>query len=151
MVEGYTAGINRWLRTNKVTDPACRGAGYLRPNARPIDLWYGVYLANLLASTGVFLKQIVDADPPSLDDPGLPELPILPKPSEVDRDKLLKGLGRDPESPFGSNATAVGERDHLDRGRACCWATPTSRGGAATGSPSSTSASRASTTWPAPR
>ena len=77
MVEGYTAGINRWLRTNKVTDPACRGAGYLRPNARPIDLWYGVYLANLLASTGVFLKQIVEADPPSLDDPGLPELPIL--------------------------------------------------------------------------
>ncbi len=110
MVEGYTAGINRWLRTNKVTDPACRGAGYLRPNARPIDLWYGVYLANLLASTGVFLKQIVEADPPSLDDPGLPELPILPKPSEVDRDKLLKGLGRDPESPFGSNATAVGKK-----------------------------------------
>ena len=29
MVEGYTAGINRWLRTNKVTDPACRGADYL--------------------------------------------------------------------------------------------------------------------------
>ncbi len=109
MVEGYTAGINRWLRTNEVTDPACRGAGYLRPIARPIDLWYGVYLANLLASTGVFLKQIVDADPPSLDDPGLPELPILPKPSEIDRDKLLKGLGRDPETPFGSNATAAGK------------------------------------------
>ena len=66
-------------------------------------------MANLLASTGVFLKQIVDADPPSLDDPGLPELPILPKPSEIDRDKLLKGLGRDPQTPFGSNATAAGK------------------------------------------
>ena len=109
MVEGYTAGINRWLRANKVTDPACRGAGYLKPNARPIDLWYGVYLANLLASTGVFLKQIVNADPPTLDDPGLPQ-PPLPKASEVDRDKLLKGLGRDPKTPFGSNATAVGKK-----------------------------------------
>ena len=109
MVEGYTAGINRWLRANKVTDPACRGAGYLKPNTRPIDLWYGVYLANLLASTGVFLKQIVNADPPTLDDPGLPQ-PPLPKASEVDRDKLLKGLGRDPKAPFGSNATAVGKK-----------------------------------------
>ena len=109
MVEGYTAGINRWLRANKVTDPACRGAGYLKPNTRPIDLWYGVYLANLLASTGVFLKQIVNADPPTLDDPGLPQ-PPLPKASEVDRDKLLKGLGRDPKTPFGSNATAVGKK-----------------------------------------
>jgi acyl-homoserine-lactone acylase len=108
MVKGYTAGINNWLRSNEVTDPACRGVRYLRPDARPIDLWYGVYLANLLASSGVFVKQIVDADPPSPDDPGLP-LPELPKPSEVDRDELLRGLGRDPESPFGSNATAAGK------------------------------------------
>ena len=108
MVKGYTAGINRWLRTNKVTDPGCRGARYLKADARPIDLWYGVYLANLLASSGVFVKQIVDADPPTPDDPGLP-LPALPKPAEVDREKLLRGLGRDPQSPFGSNATAAGK------------------------------------------
>jgi acyl-homoserine-lactone acylase len=109
MVAGYTAGVNKWLKTNEVTDPACKGDGYLKPNATPIDLWYGVYMANLLASAGVFIKQIVDADPPTLDDPGLPLTP-LPKASEVDRDKLLKGLGRDPESPFGSNATAVGKQ-----------------------------------------
>jgi len=109
MVTGYTAGVNRWLKTHKVTDPACKGAGYLRTTARPIDLWYGVYMANLLASAGVFVKQIVDADPPTLDDPGLP-LVKLPKASEVDKDKFLEGLGRDPESPFGSNATAVGKQ-----------------------------------------
>ena len=106
MVRGYVAGANEWLRSNTVTDPACRGAGYLKPDVRPIDLWYGVYLANLLASTGVFVKEIVDAAPPSPDDPGLPELPV--RASQVDRDRLLKALGRDPESPFGSNATAVG-------------------------------------------
>lgn len=106
MVRGYVAGANEWIRTNVVTDPACAGAPYLEPNVRPIDLWYGVYLANLLASAGVFVKEIVDAAPPSPDDPGLPELPVTA--SQVDRDALLKALGRDPEAPFGSNATAVG-------------------------------------------
>ncbi|WP_395656237.1 penicillin acylase family protein [Nocardioides sp.] len=106
MVRGYVAGANRWLRTHTVTDPACRGAGYLKPDVTPLDLWYGVYLANLLASAGVFVKEIVDAAPPSPDDPGLPELPV--RASQVDRDALLTALGRDPEAPFGSNATAVG-------------------------------------------
>ncbi len=107
LVEGYVAGVNDYLDAvgpKGVTDPACRGAAYLRQDARPIDLWYGVYLANLLASSGVFVKEIVDADPPSADDPGLPN----PTGTAVDRDALLRGLGRDPESPFGSNATAVG-------------------------------------------
>ena len=108
IVRGYTAGINRYLRDtgrNGVTDPACHGAPYLKPDARPIDVWYGVYMANLLASTGVFVKEIVDAAPPSPGDPGLPELPVA---ADVDRDKLLASLGRDPASPFGSNATAIG-------------------------------------------
>jgi acyl-homoserine-lactone acylase len=102
MVKGYTAGINKWLATNRVTDPACKGDGYLKQKATPLDLWYGVYLANLLASSGVFVKEIVDADPPSPDDPGLPN----PTAASVDREALLRGLGR--ETPFGSNATAIG-------------------------------------------
>ena len=61
MVDGYVAGINRWVRENKVTDPACKGAGYIKPNVTTLDLWYGVYLANLLASTGVFMAEIADA------------------------------------------------------------------------------------------
>ncbi|HET8961419.1 penicillin acylase family protein [Nocardioides sp.] len=107
MVRGYVAGVNRYLDRvgpSGVGDPECRGAGYLRQDARPIDLWYGVYLANLLASSGVFVKEIVDADPPSPDDPGIPN----PTAAAVDRDALLTGLGRDPSAPFGSNATAVG-------------------------------------------
>ncbi len=106
MVRGYVAGVNEFLRTQRVTDPACRGAGYLKPDVTALDLWYGVYLANLLASSGVFVKEIVDAAPPSAGDPGLPELPV--KAAQVDRDALLTALGRDPEAPFGSNATAVG-------------------------------------------
>ncbi|WP_243059442.1 penicillin acylase family protein [Nocardioides sp. SR21] len=105
MVDGHVAGANEWLRTNKVTDPACAGAPYLKANVTALDLWYGVYLANLLASAGVFVEEIVDASPPTVGDPGLPELPVA---ADVDRDALLTALGRDPEAPFGSNATAVG-------------------------------------------
>ena len=117
MVEGYAAGVNAWLRrtggASKVTDPACRGAAYLKPDARPLDIWYGVFLANLIASTGHFLPQITSATPPSPSDPGLPQLPVdtgfaTPPDRLPDRDKLLAALGKDPQSPFGSNATAVG-------------------------------------------
>ncbi len=108
MVRGYVAGANDWLAKvgpDGVTDPACAGRAYLREKATPLDLWYGVYLANLLASSGVFVPQIVDAEPPSPDDPGLP----VTNPADVDRDALMAALGR--ETPFGSNATAVGGDD----------------------------------------
>lgn len=117
MVTGYTAGINRWLRDNEITDPACKDAAWIQPNATEIDLWYGVYMANLIASSGVFLKEIVEADPPTLQDLGLPDLGIgLPLPTtkeevaayaaKVDKQALLESLGQD--SDFGSNATAIG-------------------------------------------
>lgn len=117
IVRGYTAGINEYLRSvggsAGIADPACRGARWIRPDAKPIDLWYGVYAANLLASTGVFVPQIVTAAPPSPENPNLPEAPVRAGFAEVpdrlpSRKQLLAGLGKDPDTPFGSNATAVG-------------------------------------------
>ena len=117
MVEGYAAGVNAWLRkiggTSKISDPSCRGAAYIQPDATALDIWYGVYLANLIASTGHFLPQITEATPPSASDPGIPELPVNAKfaaaPEQLpDKQKLMAALGKDPKSPFGSNATAIG-------------------------------------------
>ena len=65
MVEGYVAGINRWLRDNTITDPACAGQAWITPTATALDLWCGVYMANMLASSGVFLADIVEADAPN--------------------------------------------------------------------------------------
>jgi acyl-homoserine-lactone acylase len=117
IVRGYVAGINDYLRSvggsQGIKDPSCRGARWITPTAKPIDLWYGVYAANLLASTGVFVPQIVDAAPPSPDNPNVPSVPVDADFAEVpdelpSRKALLKGLGKDPDAPFGSNATAVG-------------------------------------------
>ncbi len=115
MVAGYAAGVNAWLRKTggaaHVTDPACRGAAYLQPNATALDIWYGVYLANIIASTGHFLPQITEAAPPSASDPGIPQLPVSarfakPPAGAVDQQKILDALGTN--NSFGSNATAIG-------------------------------------------
>ena len=78
MITGFAAGANKYLRSiggsKHLPDKSCRGAKWLKPNVRPIDMWYGIYLANILASTGHFLPQIIDASPASLTDPGLPAL-----------------------------------------------------------------------------
>ena len=75
LVRGYAAGVNDYLRSvggsKGIKDPACRGANWIKPTATALDLWSSVYAANLLASTGVFVPQIVDAAPPSPSDPGL--------------------------------------------------------------------------------
>jgi acyl-homoserine-lactone acylase len=117
MVRGYAAGVDAYLRdiggSAHLHDRGCRGKPWIRPDVRPIDIWYGVYLANILASAGHFLPQIVGATPPTPTDPGLPALAAKarfaqPPATLPSRDALLKGLGRDPDSPFGSNATAIG-------------------------------------------
>ena len=127
MVKGYVAGANRWLRDNTVTDPACKHDAYLADHGKglgkvtELDLWYGVYLANLLASSGVFVKEIVDATPPSPTDPGIPDPGDLPlKVSDLSAEQkaaVMAGLGRGDGNPFGSNATAIGgDRSTTRRG-----------------------------------
>jgi len=113
MVAGYAEGVNQYIRdiggSDHITDPECKGADYIKPVATALDLWYGIYTANLLASTGHFLKEIVDADPPTLNEPGLPlnlgEAAFSPLPKiPLDVTKLLTG-----KLPIGSNATAIGK------------------------------------------
>jgi acyl-homoserine-lactone acylase len=116
LVRGYVAGVNRYVAAvggaRGITDPTCRGAAWVTP-VTELDLYYGIYGANLLASTGVFLPQIASASPPTLSDPGLPELPSPGGfgPVPVDQPSaatLLRLLGAAARTPFGSNGTALG-------------------------------------------
>ena len=56
VVKGYAAGVNAYLRdvggSKRITDPACKGARWVRPDATAKDIWYAVYAANLLAPPG---------------------------------------------------------------------------------------------------
>ena len=100
MIVAETAGINDWLSTNEITDPACKDAAWIQPDVTTTDVWYAFYLAQLISSTTQLLPQIAEATPPT--DSTKP----LPKPS---RAALRKALGGDDQ--FGSNATAVGGSD----------------------------------------
>ncbi len=114
MVAGYVEGVNQYLRDiggrNNIPDPTCRGKKWVRP-ATAVDLWHGIYAANLLASSGFFVPQIVNAEPPtptpfpSGGDSRFAQVPAeLPSAEELQR-RLGKG-----EQPFGSNGTALGSR-----------------------------------------
>jgi len=119
MVRGYVAGINQYLRdvggASGIKDPQCKGKPWVRP-ARTIDLWHGIYAANLLASAGVFVPQIVDAEPPTPETAGrLSNGGFAPVPDQLPSPEVLqRRLGKG-ETPFGSNGTALGGRASASR------------------------------------
>ena len=107
MVVAETSGINDWLASHEVTDPACAGAAWVQPDVTTTDVWYAFYLAQLISSTTRLLPQLTSATPPTGSGPGPRS---APRPS---REALLEALGGDDQ--FGSNATAVGGDDTSTR------------------------------------
>ena len=100
MVVAETAGINAWLESNTITDPACSGADWIKPDVTTTDVWYAFYLAQLISSTTRFLPQIASAAPPA---PGA-------KPAVAGSTAAVRrAFG--PDGSFGSNATAIGGDD----------------------------------------
>lgn len=99
MVTAEAAGINEWLRTHEITDPACADAAWIEPDVTAVDVWYSIYLAQLIGSTTKFLDAITTAAPPAAG--------ATVRTPRVPAEELAKRLGRGDDS-FGSNATAVG-------------------------------------------
>src|SRR5215208_5286742 len=77
-VRGYVAGYNRYLRDvggpNGITDPACKGAPWVRPITTR-DAFLRFYQLVLLASQSVAIDGIGAAQPPGPSAP-IPDLPI---------------------------------------------------------------------------
>lgn len=109
MVVAEAAGINAWLRDHEITDPACADQAWIRPDVTPTDVWYAIYLAQLIGSTTKFLGAITDAQPPTA---ATARRVAPPRPT---RDEIRRALGQDEASSFGSNATAVGSRQTSTR------------------------------------
>ncbi|MGZ6826783.1 MAG: penicillin acylase family protein, partial [Mycobacteriales bacterium] len=101
-VTGYVAGYNDYLRriggSKGVSDPTCRGKAWVHPITE-IDAYRRFYQLALLASSGVAIDGIGEAQPPT---------PSAPVPT-LDVKGVSAGLGRELKGlAIGSNAIALG-------------------------------------------
>ncbi|QTT72560.1 penicillin acylase family protein [Streptomyces mobaraensis NBRC 13819 = DSM 40847] len=64
LMRGWAAGYNAWLRQHKVTDPACRGKGWVRP-VTATDVARRGYALTVLGGQGALADAITEARPPA--------------------------------------------------------------------------------------
>ncbi|MEV8593731.1 penicillin acylase family protein [Streptomyces sp. NPDC052012] len=64
MMRGFAAGYNAWLRQNRITDPACRDAAWVRP-VTPTDVAARGFAVSVLGGQGRAVDGITAAQPPS--------------------------------------------------------------------------------------
>ncbi|MFI6642864.1 penicillin acylase family protein [Streptomyces sp. NPDC050504] len=100
LMRGWAAGYNAWLRQNRVTDPACAGAAWVRP-VTPLDVAVRGFAIQVLGGQGRVVDGITAARPPA---PGEVRPPADPA--------AVTGAARalfDPATAdAGSNAVAFG-------------------------------------------
>ncbi|MFI6316189.1 penicillin acylase family protein [Nonomuraea sp. NPDC050556] len=63
LMRGWAAGYNAWLRQNRITDPACRGADWVRP-VTELDVARRAYALAVLGGQGRVVDGITAAQPP---------------------------------------------------------------------------------------
>ncbi|MEU9338463.1 penicillin acylase family protein [Streptomyces sp. NPDC048290] len=63
LMRGYAAGYNAWLRQNRISDPACRGAAWVRP-ITALDVAARGYALAVLGGQGRAVDGITAAQPP---------------------------------------------------------------------------------------
>jgi acyl-homoserine-lactone acylase len=100
IVRGYVAGYNRYLRdtgVSGISDPACRGAAWVRPIAE-IDVYRHFHAVATLAGQGQVVDGITAAAPPST--------PSVP--ADVPADAAAQVRAALGNKDMGSNAIAVG-------------------------------------------
>jgi acyl-homoserine-lactone acylase len=112
IIRGYAAGYNRYLRDNRVTDPACRGAAWVRPISEK-DVYRHFYAVFTYAGDAQFMELSAGAAPPT---GAAPRARAAVDPVAVVREKIQ---GRD----MGSNAIAVGS-DGTANGRGLLLGNP---------------------------
>lgn len=66
LMRGWAAGYNAWLAQNKITDPACKGAGWVRP-VTATDVAARGFAVSVLGGQGRGIDGITAAQPPAQD------------------------------------------------------------------------------------
>ncbi|WP_353940510.1 penicillin acylase family protein [Streptomyces sp. HUAS MG91] len=104
-MRGWAAGYNAWLQQNRVTDPACKGADWVRP-VTELDVAARGFAISVLGGQGRGIDGITAAQPPSSTAPEHGT-------ATVDTRKLARAaseLFSQEDSDMGSNAVAFSGR-----------------------------------------
>ncbi|MFF2510223.1 penicillin acylase family protein [Streptomyces sp. NPDC058086] len=64
LMRGWAAGYNAWLAQNRITDPACRGASWVRP-VTAVDVAARTFALAVLGGQGRAVDGITAAQPPA--------------------------------------------------------------------------------------
>ncbi|WP_405539894.1 penicillin acylase family protein [Streptomyces sp. NBC_00075] len=64
LMNGWAAGYNAWLKQNRVKDPACAGASWVRP-VTGLDVATRAYALAVLGGQGGMVNEITTAQPPA--------------------------------------------------------------------------------------
>ncbi|MFF3018546.1 penicillin acylase family protein [Streptomyces sp. NPDC057939] len=119
-IRGYVQGYNRYLAetgANGITDPACRGAAWVRPITE-LDVYRHAHAEIIMGSADPLLDGQVNAAPPgasaSAARPGSAPAPTsAPEPSpspEETAARIREAMAVSREQSMGSNALAVGSQ-----------------------------------------
>ncbi|MEU6312883.1 penicillin acylase family protein [Streptomyces sp. NPDC047014] len=100
LMRGWAAGYNAWLAQNKVTDPACKGAAWVRP-VTATDVAARAFAVSVLGGQGRAVDGITAAQPPA---PGTGPQAGAPSAAE-------------PDAPQDPTAAAQAARDFFDTTR----------------------------------
>ncbi|MFJ8649968.1 penicillin acylase family protein [Streptomyces sp. NPDC093546] len=97
LMRGWAAGYNAWLRQNRVTDPACAGAAWVRP-VTALDVARRGFALAVLGGQGRAVDGITAARPPG----AAPVAPVDP----VRTADAARALFASESADMGSNAVA---------------------------------------------
>ncbi|RPE37733.1 penicillin amidase [Streptomyces sp. Ag109_O5-1] len=97
LMRGFAAGYDAWLARNRITDPACRGAAWVRPIST-LDVATRYYALSVLGGQGGAVDEITGAKPPTgATAPG----------RSADAEALVRAVqARSGTADMGSNAVA---------------------------------------------
>ncbi|MFG3040869.1 penicillin acylase family protein [Streptomyces sp. NPDC048330] len=102
LMRGWAAGYNAWLRKNRITDPACAGADWVRP-VTTLDVARRGFAVSVLGGQGRAVDGITAARPPAAP-PAAPTAGAVPDPD--DTAAAAKALFAAENATMGSNAVA---------------------------------------------
>ncbi|MGI5452039.1 penicillin acylase family protein [Streptomyces sp. CA-249302] len=97
LMRGFAAGYDAWLKQNRISDPACKGAAWVQPISA-VDVAARFYAISVIGGQGGSVDEITGAQPPTGATTGT---------QGVDAEALIKSVqARTADADMGSNAVA---------------------------------------------